>query len=297
MNDIFTDVILPLSVFLVMIGLGMTLKLADFTRIKRYPRAFAVGVVSQLILLPLLAFLTVSLFRLDGALAIGLLVIACCPGGVVSNLFTYIARGDVGLSVSLTAGVGMISPITMPIIIAWSLRWQGLDGEGFELPYWQTLGKLVFTCVLPVPIGMYLRRFLRAEQQNINLWVSRFSTFVVIALILLFCQKVGLDSLWSYIPLVGLACIFLNIMATLAGAGVASVARLHSSQKVSIGLEVGIQNAAVAYMVAMSLMKNVDMAIAPSVYGLWMSVPALIIAWVNQRRVKLFKDSQMQPVN
>lgn len=284
MHDLLTDILLPGTLILVMMGLGMTLKVEDFTRVLRIPRAFLVGAVCQMLLLPLLALVTIAVFQLSGPLAVGLLVIALCPGGVISNLVTYLAKGDAGLSVSLTAVIGLITPLTMPLLLKWAMLWQGLDGSGFELPYGRTVMTLLVTCVLPVPLGMLLVRWVKVDRKRLEVLVSRSSTLLVVGVIFLFCQEVGWVELLGYALVAGGACVSLNLLATLTGYGLASAACLQGGQRVCIALEVGIQNAAIAYMVTMGIMKNVEMSIVPAVYGLWMSVPALLVAWISQKR-------------
>ena len=138
MFEILTQVALPISLILIMAGVGMGLTPADFGRVIAQPKAFMIGTVCQMVLLPLIAIGIIELTGLTGPLAIGLFILALCPGGTTSNLYTLLARGDVGLSVSLTAVIGFITPFTIPILGAWAIHQYGNADQTFELPLAKT---------------------------------------------------------------------------------------------------------------------------------------------------------------
>ena len=274
---------LPLALIFVMIGVGMSLELSDFKRVLKFPKAFFVGAAAQLMLLPLLAILVISMYGLSGALALGILIVALCPGGVTSNLFTYLAKGDVGLSVSLTAIVGFITPFTIPLIVAWGIGWQGLEHEGFALPVADTIVKLLIVSVLPVLIGMFLRKWTKKNQEMIESIVRKLSSAVLAFVIVALYVKLGHEKMMHYVSLVGPACITLNVAGMLLGVLLARAARLNRPQSSCVMLEVGLQNGTIALLVTMELIKSEVMSIAPMVYSLWMMVPATIVVMAMKR--------------
>ncbi|WP_026292906.1 bile acid:sodium symporter family protein [Rubritalea marina] len=276
---------LPVALILVMIGVGMSLQWSDFKNVMRVPKAFFVGVFAQLILLPLLAVAVINMYGLSGALGLGLLVVALCPGGVTSNLFTYLAKGDVGLSVSLTAIVGFITPFTIPLILAWGIGWQGLEHSGFDLPVGATVTKLLVVSVVPVLIGMFLRRRTQKKQGLIESIVRKLSSAVLAFVIIALYLELGHDKMTGYMAMVGPACVTLNIAGMLLGVFLARAARLNRGQSTCVMLEVGLQNGTIALLVTMELLKSEVMSIAPMVYSLWMMVPAFLVVALAKRRV------------
>ncbi|MGJ8655080.1 MAG: bile acid:sodium symporter family protein [Akkermansiaceae bacterium] len=283
MAEHIITILLPVALILVMIGVGMSLEIKDFKRIAKYPKAFIIGASCQLILLPLLAIATVSLFQLSGALAIGLIIISLCPGGVTSNLFTFLAKGDVGLSVSLTAVIGFITPFTIPIALGWALTWQQLDSTSVSLPVLSTIIKLFIISVLPVLIGMFLKHLLKAKAAKAEPWVRVISATVLALVILALYLKLGADTVNRYAILTGPACITLNLAGMLLGFTIAKLSNLNLPQRVCITMEVGLQNGTIALLLAADILKNDAMTIAPGIYSLWMLVPATAVVFINKR--------------
>ena len=157
MFQALTQIALPISLILIMTGVGMGLKIADFRRVVAQPKAFLIGAICQMAILPLIAVAIIELTGLTGPLAIGLFILALCPGGTTSNLYTLLARGDVGLSVSLTAVIGFITPFTIPILGAWAIANYATAEQAIVFPVLKTWITLIVVTVIPVIIGMLLR--------------------------------------------------------------------------------------------------------------------------------------------
>ncbi|MDX1398671.1 MAG: bile acid:sodium symporter, partial [Oceanospirillum sp.] len=155
-NGILLGVVLPAALFIIMLGMGMTLKPADFGRVFTLPKAVLVGLTGQMLFVPLLAFGVVTLFQLPPELAVGLMVLSFAPGGATSNMMTFLSRGDVALSITLTAFASVMTPFTMPLLTQLSLdHWMGAS-QPIELPIAQTMLRLFVITVVPVSIGMWL---------------------------------------------------------------------------------------------------------------------------------------------
>ncbi len=274
----FIKIGLPLSLALIMLSMGLTLRLADFRRVLRAPRAFVVGLSAQLVLVPLIAFSVSALFDLPPLLAIGLMVLGFSPGGTTSNLFSYLARGDVALSVALTAVASFITPFTMPLLTERSLaHWLG-EGREIQMPLAMTMGRLLLVGLLPVVIGMLWRAFRpgladRAQPLVHRLSVALFSA-VIVAII---AQQ------WTRMPAfleqVGLACLVMILIAMATGQAVARLAGLERRQVRTVAIEVGMQNGGMALIVTEGVLHNAEMSIVPVIYGLLMLLPVILFVW------------------
>lgn len=156
-GGVLSTVVLPLALFIVMLGLGLGLVIDDFKRIKQFPKAFILGISCQLILLPLVAFGLCKVFNLDPQIAVGLMVLSLCPGGVTSNMFSFLAKGNVALSISLTAFVSIITPFTIPFILEWQMAYFLNDPISVKLPFFKTMVTLIIITIVPVSIGMLIK--------------------------------------------------------------------------------------------------------------------------------------------
>lgn len=269
MQSILIKVFLPLSLFIIMLGMGLGLTISDFTRVFKTPKAIVVGLFSQMIGLPILGFATCYLFDLQAELAIGLMILALCPGGVVSNVYSYLADADVGLSISLTAITGLISPFSVPLLGALAISLLAEQNQNFELDILKTIGTLVAIVILPVIIGMVIRHFKPKSAEIVDKPMKIFSSASLIIIIAAIVYDVG-DDVPRYLRLAGPASIFLNILSMILGFATAYFLRLSRKQSITISLEVGLQNAATAILITGTILNNTTMAITPSAYGFLM---------------------------
>lgn len=290
MFEQIVKIALPVALILVMIGVGMSLQIKDFKRVAKCPKAFFIGAFCQLVFLPILAYAVITAFGLSGALAMGVLVISLCPGGVTSNLFTYLAKGDVGLSVSLTAIIGIITPLTIPFIVNWGFEWQGMSNEGFVLPVAKTVKTLLIISVLPVAVGMIVRRWTKGNIDKIEGLVRKGSSAVLALVIVALYVKLGVAKVNEFAVLAGPACVAMNLIGMALGFSVASLAKLKKSQRTCIMLEVGLQNGTIALLVTTTILQSMEMSIAPSIYSLWMMVPATVVVMIAKQRAKSNND-------
>tara|TARA_R110002073_G_scaffold336557_1_gene535418 strand:- start:12432 stop:13301 length:870 start_codon:yes stop_codon:yes gene_type:complete len=268
-STVLTKVVLPMALFVIMFGMGLALSAADFRRVAKHPKAFFVGFAGQMILLPAIGFAVASLLSLPPMLAVGLMILALCPGGTTSNLFAYLAKGDLALSVSLTAVASLIAPFTLPLIGSWAIsHFMGGD-TAVTLPLGKTIIQLVAITILPISIGMTVRAYARGFSDRAEKPVKLLSTLFLIAVIAGIMRN-SWSELPSHLEDAGLAALLLNISTMAIGFGLATALRLGKPQSVTIGLEVGLQNGTTALLVTGTILENPVMSIPPAVYSLLM---------------------------
>ena len=277
---------LPVALMLIMVGVGLGLTPADFRRVFREPKGFIIGAFCQMALLPLVAMLIIEAAGLHGETAIGLFILALCPGGTVSNLYSVLARADVGLSVSLTAVIGFITPFTIPLLGMWAINHYSDAGTHFELPLVKTWLQLIVITVLPVIIGMVLRAYLPNFARRAEPWLTRFSVIVLALVIVSICVSLG-SRMIDYLLVAGPAALALNLSTMLLGYA-AGRWLLHSeAQARTICLEVGLQNGTLALLITTGILQSAGMSVAPSVYGLLMFGTASLFTFWTLRRDRL----------
>jgi len=267
---------LPIALAVIMLGMGLSLTLADFRRVMRAPKAFAVGIACQLLLLPAVGFGLAYALDLPGVLATGLVILALCPGGTTSNMFAYLAGGDVALSISLTAVVSLIAPFTIPIFAGIAMRQFMGESQVIELPLAKTILTLLLITVVPVAIGMIIRAKLPKLADRSEKPVKILS-IVFLAAIIAGIMKSNGSNLMDFFAAAGWAALALNISTMALGFAAAAAFRLSRPQSITIGLEVGIQNGTTALFVTNTLLLNPQMSIAPAVYSIIMFVTGAFI--------------------
>jgi len=281
-TNFLTDLFLPLSLGIIMLGMGLSLSPDDFRRVVLYPKAAAVGVVNQIIVLPLVGFFLLWIFGLQNLeLAVGVMVLAACPGGPTSNLISHISKGDTALSITLTAISSLIAVITIPLVINLSLAHFLQQGEYVPLPVFDTIIRLTLITLLPVGIGMFIRakarKFANRMDKPVKL-VSGILLFVIIFAAINTNRDIFINSFRE----VGLITLSLNVVMLMVGFFTARFWRLKLRQSITISIESGIQNGTLGIMIASTLLHNDVMAISPAVYSLIMFATAgVIIAWMN----------------
>ncbi|MGB0237831.1 MAG: bile acid:sodium symporter family protein [Cycloclasticus sp.] len=267
--DILTAVILPTSLFIIMLGLGLSLRTEDFTRVIKQPKAALIGLCAQVVALPFIALLVAVLFKLPPELAVGLMIISFAPGGATSNLFTNLAKGDVALSISLTAVTSLITPFSLPLFTVLAMNYFMGKGEAFELPVLKIVLQLVAISVVPVMIGMLVlskwRKAARKADAVIRVFSIAFLFLIIVAII-----ADNKAQMADFFLATGLATLTLNIVVLALGYGLAQFFKLSRAQAVSIGYEVGMQNGTLALLVAGTLIGNSTMMIPAVTYSILM---------------------------
>jgi BASS family bile acid:Na+ symporter len=269
---LFIKIGLPVSLGLIMLSMGLMLKLSDFKHVLGYPRAFFIGLATQMLLVPLLALLLLQLFNLPPLLAVGLLVLSFSPGGTTSNLFSYLARGDVALSIALTACASLITPFTIPLLTELALQFSLGENKDIVIPVGLTIKRLFIVTVVPVVIGMNIKAFKPNWAEAIQPIIHKLS--IVLFLAVIFSMIISQwDEMPTFLEQVGSITTVMIILAMLSGYFLAKLSRLDAKQIKTITIEVGMQNGGMALIVTQGVLDNPTMSIVPVIYGLLMLIP------------------------
>ena len=283
MLQILTQIALPIAIILIMTGVGLSLVPADFKRVFQQPKAFFLGAICQMLILPLIAIAVIAATGLTGELAIGLFILSLCPGGATSNLYSYLAKADVGLSVSLTAVIGFITPFTIPLLAVWAINFYGSDGEQFQLPIISTWIKLMVVTVIPVLIGMGIRAKWSEFAKKSETYVSWFSMAVLAFVIISICISLG-EKMIDFAITTGPAVIILNLSTMTLGYFAGRFLLHQEAQSRTITLEVGMQNGTLALLITSGILESGAMSMAPSIYSLFMFVSASAFTYLVLRK-------------
>ena len=278
-----TDVILPLALAFIMFTLGLGLSISDFSNVFKKPKNFLIGLISQLIFLPIVGLIIVIIWPLPIEIAIGVMLIAAAPGGVTSNILTFFAKGDVALSVSLTAVMSLLSALSVPIVLAISI---GLIGDS-SLPESISLTGIALSMflivTLPVLVGMGVRSFLN----NLTLKIeknARFISTLLFVLVLLGAILAERENVVSYFAQTGLVVLALNILMMLIAFYWSGFFGTGISQKKAIAIECGLQNGTLAIFVGTTVFGGGLYIIPAATYSLIMYLTSLIFIYFIKNR-------------
>ena len=276
--NIVTDIILPLALAFIMFALGLGLTGADFLRVIKQPRDFFVGAFSQIILLPIVAFLIVKVWPIAPELAIGVMIIAAAPGGVTSNLLTAFAKGDVALSISLTAIISLLCVITIPFIILTSIELLGGSNLLQEFSLFDMLLNMFLIVTVPVLLGMLVKKLFSNFAIKFEI-IARKLSIILFVLVLLGAIAAEKDNVLSYFAQAGLITLVLNIVMMIAAFYIAQLLATGSKQKKCITIECGLQNGTLAIFVATSIFGGGLYVIPAATYSLIMFATSLIFVY------------------
>lgn len=271
--------VIPISIFLIMMGMGLSLVTNDFKRVVKYPKAVAIGLTNQLLFLPLVGFALATFMSLEPEYAVGVMLLVLCPGGTTSNLFTYLAKGDVALSVTMTAIASIITVFTIPIVLSFSLVYFMGAGSEFQLPVAKTMISLITLTILPVSIGMLIKRYAASFADKAQVMVSRFGV-IFLSFLVIFLGYVQRDILVEALVATGPVSLILNVSTMALGYYTSKWFGLNPAQRRSITMEVGLQNSTLSMFMALTLLANYKMSLTPAIYTLIMFLTAGIMVRV-----------------
>ena len=273
--------IAPLCLAIIMFGLGLGLTVADFTRLFKIPRDFIVGFFGQVILLPIVAFILIQIISLPPELALGTMIIAAAPGGVMSNVLTKFANGDVALSISLTAVVSLISVITVPLIIYNSADFLGIEITK-KISMLNIALKMFVAVTIPVIFGMIVRALMTDYIVSKTLLVQRLSLILFLVIFTAIWVEEW-DKIVSFIQRAGLIALILNLTMIFLGYYLAKYLASGVEQRKCISLECGLQNGTLAVFVGTQLFDNVVFMVPTAAYALIMFTTATIFVLIVRK--------------
>lgn len=280
------DVGLPIALAIIMVGIGLSLTREDFAVQARSPRATIVGLFGQLVLVPLVGVGVALLFGLTPMLALGVVLVAATPGGATSNLITYLSRGNVALSVILTALTSVAVILTLPMWFGIGARLiPGAADEEVTVPLGQTFGLLLGVILIPVAIGMILRARRPALASRIERYVG------IVGLVVLVLLIVGIvlgerDRIVDLVVTVGPAVIVLNLALIVLGGLLAWVSRLRRAEQIAIAVEFGIKNTTLTLLIAFTVIGDEEVGLAAAVYSIVMYVTAFALVYGGRRLMR-----------
>ena len=271
--------IAPIALALIMLGLGMGLTVRDFLRVINNPKDFVVGLICQLILLPIIAYILIIILKTPVELALGVMIIAAAPGGVTTNILTKFAKGDVALSISLTAVISLISIISVPLIVFQSAKLLGISNISEEITMTGIAIKMAGVVTIPVILGMIIRKF--AENfisSNISI-IEKITGF----LFLIVFSAIWIEereNIFSYLAQAGLVTLLLNIVMMFIAYYIAKSFATGIEQRRCIAIECGLQNGTLAVFVATQIFTDIVYIVPTAAYALIMYITAFIFMYI-----------------
>lgn len=282
MNPVIST-LLPAGLAFIMFALGLKLRTADFRRVLTYPVAVGLGLLAQTLLLPLTAFAIIVLFDLAPETAVGLMILAACPGGVTAAMITDLSRGDTCLSITLTACTSLLSFITVPIIVGFSLAHFLGAAAPVDYPMGQAIGSLFMITLVPVAAGLLFNQagwLTSAVAKTIGRLAT--AVFLMIVFVTFFTEW---PSITAHFTTVGPAILVLNVVTMATGALLGVAGRLPTAGRIALAVECGIQNSALGITVAVSLLSVSGLAVPSVIYAFLMNITALALVIVRQLQV------------
>ncbi len=284
MNETAT-IIIAISLMIIMFGMGLALTLDDFRRVVKKPKAVFLGLTNQLIFLPVIGYILVSVLALKPEIAIGIMILAACPGGATSNVIAHLAKGDTALSVTLTAISSIITIITIPFIIQFALLEFAGQGQEIVLNVPQTILQLLVIVIIPVITGMIVKAKLPvfAIKMGKPVQIASVILLILITTALIIKER---HNIIPYFQQAGLPTILLNLTSMMLGYFTASLIKLKKPQAISIAVESGVQNSALAITIAVVTLQNTSFGIAAAIYTLVMYLASFAIILYGRKQPK-----------
>ena len=281
-QSLFTLIILPVSLGIIMLGLGLSLTVDDFKRVVKYPKAMAVALLCQMVLLPLICFFLVKVSGLNPVLAVGMMLLAASPGGATSNLYSHLAKGDVALNISLTAINSVLSLFMLPLIVNLSLNHFMDSGQYIPMQF-RKIAEVFAIVLLPVTIGMLIKKLKPFFADRITKIVKIASVLLLVTIVVALTIKEKQVLIDNFSEL-GVPLLLFNLISITLGYFVPRLLKVEKKQSISISMEISIHNGTVAIYIALSVLQNSVMSVPPASYSLLMFFTAAIFGyWVNRR--------------
>ena len=276
--------IAPIALALIMLGLGLGLTTQDFTRVLKTPKDFLIGFVSQLIILPIVAFVLIKILGTSPEIALGVMIIAAAPGGITSNVLTKFAKGDVALSVSLTAVISIISIVTVPLIVFTSADLLGISFADQNINITGIALKMALVVAVPVILGMIIRKFAENFISSKISFIDKITgiLFLIVFIAIWVEEK---DNIFDYLAQAGLVVLTLNIVMMIIAYYLANTFASGIEQIKCISLECGLQNGTLAVFVATEISTDIVYMIPTAAYALIMYITGFIFIYILRNKI------------
>ena len=276
-----SGVLLPASLGIIMLGLGMTLHPSDFARILRQPKAVLVGLGVQMVLLTAVCFGLCLLLQLPPELAVGMMLLAAAPGGASANIYSHLAGGDVALNITLTAVNSLLCLLSLPLIVGFSLAYFMAADQAVPPPFSKII-EVGLIILVPVALGMGIRQAWPQLSDRVEKPLRLFSV-LLLALLVILTMVQQWQLLAEYAAIIGLACVLFNVLSLLIGYAAPMALKLPRRQAIAIAMEIGIHNGTLALFIAFTILENSVMAVPAAFYSISMFITAgLFAAWLKR---------------
>lgn len=283
--DQTSAIILAVSLMIIMLGMGLSLVVEDFKRIFVQPRAIFIGLANQILILPIFAFILASVFPLPPEIAVGLMILAACPGGPTSNLISHLAKADTALSVTLTAFSSFITILTIPFIVNFALK-EFLDQETMiQLNVAQTFLQILLIVIIPIAIGMAIRSYKERFALKMEKPVRIASGILLVVIIVGLIIKER-ETLATSFEQAGLVVVILNILVMVVAFYSGKLCKVNTKRSMSIAIESGIQNGTLGITVAVVLLNNSAFAVVSAIYGVLMFISGAVAIYIGSKQSK-----------
>jgi BASS family bile acid:Na+ symporter len=285
MHSLFSGLLLPIALGIITLGMGLSLTERDFRNIFLYPKAVITGLSCQMLLLPLLAFVIASVSHIDPLFKVGLMVIAASPGGATSNLVTYLLRGNVALSISLTAINSLITLLTIPLIVTLSLGFFIHQDAEIHLSVGETMLNVFLITIVPAFLGTRIRKWKPELADGLE---QPLKIILPLLLALIYAGVIFIDqgqekaTMRDFLEILPYT-LALNVLAMVAGLLIARLLGLRLRDRYTISVEVGLQNSALAIFVSATLLRSHAIALVPVVYGSFSFFSTLLFGWLVKK--------------
>ncbi len=282
-TNVITQVFLPLALFIIMMGMGLSLVVDDFRRVLRFPKAVAIGVVLKLIAIPLITFGLLAVIPLEPELAVGFILLAACPGGATTNLITNLAKGDVALSITLTAIASLITVFTIPILVNLGLEQYMGETRSILLPFGKTMAQILAITVIPVIIGMVINNrkpaFAQKAEKPVKIISAVFLVLIIAAALLKERANIG-----DFFKMAGPVALIMNLIGMSIGYLVTLMLTRNKQQAITVGVEVGVVNGTLGIAIAAGILGSSVMSIPSAIYSILMFPSVMLLIWLGTRK-------------
>jgi len=277
-----STIVLPVALGIIMLGLGLSLSVADFTRVIKFPKAVFIGLFCQMLILPFCAFFIARAMGLAPEFAVGLMLLAASPGGATANLFSHLSNGDVALNITLTAINSILTLFTLPFIVSTSMNYFMGSAQAIPMPFDKVIQ--VFAIVLiPVSIGMLIKKYKPTLTTKLEKPV-RIASALLLVLVIAAAILKDKENIAGYFAQVGIAALAFNLLSMFSGYFIPRLFKINNKQSIAIGMEIGIHNGTLAIFLALTVLNNSTMSIPPAVYSIIMFITAGIFGYLIREK-------------